>query len=79
MTILDTKEDLEWLSEVHCKIANSYKIAIIHGNEDCPERIELYSKDRYSCKPTILVRNEEGSYVVVSWGRKPQPPLDKSK
>ena len=75
MTMLDTKEDLKWLSEVHCKIANKYKIAVIHGNEDYPESIELYSKDDYSFQPTILVRDEEGRYVVVAWGRKTTAPV----
>jgi len=70
MTSLDTKEDMEWLASTHCKTARAYKLAILHGNEDSPDKIELFAKNDYRCKPTVFVRGDEGDYILKSFGQK---------
>lgn len=44
-TFLNTQEDMAWLIEVH--LANrpefkQFKSAILYGNEDSPEKVELF-------------------------------------
>lgn len=46
-TFLDTEDDMEWLFDTHLpNLSLSWKprSAIIHGNEDCPERIDLFPR-----------------------------------
>ena len=41
---LNDPEDLAWLRDVHVgDIKIKFESAIIHGNEDAPEKIELYA------------------------------------
>jgi len=46
--LLNTVEDMEWLLDVHVPndLAISWKprAAVIHGNEDCPDQIDLYPR-----------------------------------
>lgn len=48
MTPLNTPEDLQWLKEVHLLKAppphpyDNFKFAILHGNEDTPDSVDLY-------------------------------------
>lgn len=47
MEFLDCNEDLEWLFSTHlswmANHAHKFKSAILYGNEDAPERIDLYT------------------------------------
>lgn len=58
MKYLETMEDLEWLQDTHLKgrvFAHIYSVAILHGNEDCPYRIDLFLKKPDSPKlPDLL-------------------------
>lgn len=55
MTPLNTPEDLQWLKEVHLLKAppphpyDNFKFAILHGNEDAPDSVDLYMVE----EPTI--------------------------
>ena len=57
---LSTNEDMQWLDEVHYPGAIEYKRAILYGNEDSPDKIELFSEDRFDCKPVVLVPDDNG-------------------
>lgn len=70
--VLEEQEDMDWLAEVHCKIAKGYACAILHGNEDSPSRVELYARNHYKCPPTVLEPDDDGNLVVKSWGEKPK-------
>lgn len=70
MTYLDTPEDMKWLKEVHTKLAAAYDRAILYGNEDSPSRVELYARDHFKCKPTVLEPDEKGVLRVKSWGER---------
>lgn len=53
MNYLDSKSDLDWLFETHLKERagerGKYHAAVFYGNEDCPDKIELYVERR----PTV--------------------------
>jgi hypothetical protein len=68
MTTLAGRRDLEWVAAVHYPYATLYAVAVIHGNEDSPSKIELYSRDDCRCKPTVLSDNGFGRLRVVSFG-----------
>lgn len=72
MKFLETAEDMAWLAEVHHTGAAAYACAILHGNEDAPERIELYARNHVACKPTVLQADANGDLRVMEWGEKPE-------
>lgn len=47
-TILNTPEDVQWLEDTHLSSRYydgprlAFASAVVCGNEDCPERIDLY-------------------------------------
>ena len=72
-TILETEEDLKWLSEVHHVYTAEYTFAVLYGNEDAPHKVELYAENHYKCKPTVWEADEEGILRLVQNGKRPQP------
>lgn len=60
-TLLHTSEDFQWLADTHLKAFASmftgvntsgrphlpFVLAIVHGNEDCPDTIDLFSEDHF--------------------------------
>ena len=73
-TILEDKQDLEWLRDVHGvdifkdsgRNQGRAVCAIIHGNEDCPERVELFDRNHYKAKPfRVYVLNEETRVLEI--------------
>ncbi len=68
MTLLSSKEDFEWLGDVHLKgiDLSKIKVAILHGNEDCPEKVELFKRNHYKCRPIIFSMGEDGTLRQVS-------------
>jgi len=48
---LNENEDCQWLMETHLKNKDypKFKSFVLHGNEDCLEKVELYS----NLEPTI--------------------------
>ncbi len=69
---LESAEDLEWLHEVHGVSVQGYACAILHGNEDSPERVEVFARNHYRCKPTIWEADDEEVLRLMSWGLKPK-------
>ena len=63
--MLHKPEDRQWLRETHLRGHGlpAFKCAIVVGNEDCPERIELFADDRDGCKPA-----EAGVYYQTQMG-----------
>lgn len=68
-TLLNTSEDMSWLWETHCKAYASHKAsflsAVLHGNEDSPNKVELYRKQSplVSDVPLVLVADSESNLV----------------
>ena len=44
MLLLQSIEDMLWLSNTHICTGLKPKSAVLWGNEDCPERVELYAQ-----------------------------------
>lgn len=56
---LSEPDDIQWLRDVHLpKDVPPFKSAIIVGNEDCPERIELYAdaNPHFQDKPIFVYK-----------------------
>jgi hypothetical protein len=69
VTNLCTKADLDWLFEVHLPAhwdrRPRVKLAVVHGNQDWPDKAELFEQDHYRCKPLVFEANEFGILVPV--------------
>lgn len=63
-SFLNTKQDLIWLRDVHLKnvfyLQLDFVSAILYGNEDCPDRVELFKKNHWRCIPKVYIRTENG-------------------
>jgi hypothetical protein len=72
VTLLLDPTDMEWLRDVHMpnnEDACNAKAAILYGNEDSPERIELFDK----ALPEIKFDDERLAYVRTEEGYAKQP------
>jgi hypothetical protein len=72
IVFLETPEDMAWLVEMHCAVARNYACAILHGNEDSPNKIELFARNDVRCKPTVLEIDENLNLIIKSWGERPR-------
>jgi hypothetical protein len=69
-TFCNTVEDCQWLASTHLRGREipGFGSFTLHGNEDCPQRIELYAvvEPRYDA-PFVAVYEltEDGSYCKV--------------
>lgn len=73
-TPLNTYDDLLWLEDVHkIGMATQYAVAVIHGNEDSPTKVELFARNHYKCRPTVYTADETGVLRLTQLGQKPQP------
>ena len=63
--VINTAEDMRWLREVHLpRLPAKYKSAIIVGNEDFPDRIEVYARrdPLVTDVPVIFEADDEGVF-----------------
>lgn len=67
VTTLKTREDLDWLSEVHGVDTSDCEIAVLYGNEDSPGRVEIYSINSIFCEPVVWIF--DGSTGKLTTGR----------
>ena len=61
MVFLDTIEDLAWLTEVHGIPTAGMFGAMLFGNEDWPERVELYYADDYRACRAVYALQDDGN------------------
>lgn len=47
LSLLTTRADLDWLTDVHGIPTTRAVVAVIVGHEDWPDRVELYRLDDY--------------------------------
>jgi len=61
ITQLREPDELVWLQDVHGIPTDSKcAIAYLYGNEDAPEKVEVYAEDDYRCKPVVYRLNADG-------------------
>lgn len=73
VSFLETKDDFEWLRDVHGVNAFTGKhqtkraeCALLHGNEDAPDKIELYEKNKFDSKPfRVYIYDDETEKLVI--------------
>jgi hypothetical protein len=64
-TAINTADDMRWLREVHLpRLPAKYRSAIIVGNEDFPDRIEVYERrdPRVTDVPVVFKADEDGVF-----------------
>ena len=46
LVLINTQDDMQWLKDVHIPNLNlrKFKSAMVHGNEDAPDLIEVFEK-----------------------------------
>lgn len=63
-SIVTTPEDCKWLRDTHLpKDAPQFTRALIYGNEDSPERVELYNRDHVGAKVADYAADDSGTLV----------------
>ncbi len=84
-TFLDTEVDMKWLFDTHLKPANRidmptgyvFASALLYGNEDCPQLIDLWVSREPLVTDTALraTLGEDGKYSFTYFNpaRMPQP------
>lgn len=70
-TFLESPEDMAWIAELYEPTASSYACAILYGNEDWPDKIELYATNHHKCRPTIVMMSDSGQAYVHTFGKIP--------
>lgn len=66
-TFINSSEDMAWLRDVHLPgLSSSYKSAVIFGNEDYPDQIEVYEKrdPEYGDTPVTYQPDDTKSNLV---------------
>ena len=52
-------EDMQWLKETTGIETANHPCAVIFGNEDCPVRVELYTKNDITARDKIFIYDPE--------------------
>jgi hypothetical protein len=69
-TDITTQGDRQWLVMTHLRKSSpqlmdyDFVIAVIHGNEDSPQKVELFKKDHYRCIPSVYEDDGNGTLVL---------------
>lgn len=67
--LINTADDMRWLRDVHLpRLPAKYKSAVIVGNEDYPDRIDVYERraPRVSDVPLVFKADDEGVFKETS-------------
>lgn len=61
MSKIIPKTDWQWVRDVHkVDIPGEAKVVVLHGNEDAPEKIEVFFRDHYQAIPATWKPDAEG-------------------
>ena len=60
-------EDYAWVADTHAVNIKGAEVIILYGNEDCPDKIEVYARDHFEANPIRVYFPQEYPtfYVVV--------------
>ena len=59
ITALETREDMNWVMEVHGPDTTGAAIVLLYGNEDCPNKVEVYAENDVNCHPVVWLQDRE--------------------
>lgn len=71
INILSGQDDMYWLRDTHhvdiyTPSARRAEVAVIHGNEDCPEKVELFTSNHVKAKPfRVYVLDEDTGVLEI--------------
>lgn len=75
-TLIETCEDCEWLRSTHLpKDAPKFVRALVWGNEDYPERVELYGRNHIDARIAIYVVDAAGNLTPDRPSQTPRRPV----
>ena len=58
-------EDYAWLADTHDVNIKGAEVIILHGNEDCPDKIEVFARDHFEANPIrVYFPQEYPTYSV---------------
>lgn len=66
----DEQSDIDWLFQVHLQAWDNSpthtatRCAVLHGNEDAPERIELFADNHYQAVPVVFIQSPETGNMI---------------
>ncbi len=66
INVLETRDDLQWLEDVHHVPVAGVAVAILYGNEDCPDKIETFANNHYQCVPRTYRMDDNDGYQEVT-------------
>lgn len=72
-SFLDTPDDIEWLRDVHIpNLPANIRSAIVYGNEDAPDRVEVYERAEpvVSDVPIVYEADQRGELRRVERDRR---------
>jgi hypothetical protein len=73
-TFLKGNDDILWLRKTHLpENAPIFRYAILHGNEDCPYKVELYKHNHRDETPSVYIRDGNDMLVMFQNGQKVTP------
>ena len=59
-------EDYAWVSDTHAVNIKGAEVIILYGNEDCPDKIEVYARDHFEANPIrVYFPQEYPTYEVI--------------
>jgi hypothetical protein len=69
LTFLSKPEDLDWLATAHGIHVVGAVCAVVRGNEDSPDEVQLFSRDHYLCRPKVFRPTaDRTAYVITQAG-----------
>jgi hypothetical protein len=63
ITTLTSPDDLKWLQDVHNVPATNFPVAVVYGNEDAPDKVELYAQNNCNCDPEVYTQDPQGNLI----------------
>lgn len=66
----DRKCDIDWAFAVHIPswqgtgLHTNTVCMILHGNEDSPTKLELFSVNHYKAKPVVFIQDSETGNLI---------------
>jgi len=53
--LLESKEDLQWLKDVHCKdLPDTITVVLLEGNEDAPDKVQGWIENAWDNDPDYV-------------------------
>ena len=65
IAFLETKEDMQWLKDCHGVETDGFACAVVLGNEDWPDKVEIYRFNSVDSERHIYRPDDNGDLKLV--------------